>query len=78
MIFNAQSTMIRPSCNRKKHSELRSCVTVEAAVLGSPSLTVLVVFAGVKLHLKKKDKKEKKRRYHGHLEAWPSGKPLGW
>ena len=53
-------------------------MTVEAAVLGSPSLTVLVVFAGVKLHLKKKDKKEKKRRYHGHLEAWPSGKPLGW
>ena len=39
------------------------CVKVEAAVLGSPSLTVLVVSAGVKLHLRKKKDKKKKRRY---------------
>ena len=31
-------------------SELRSCVTVEVAVLGSPSLTVLMVSVDVKQH----------------------------
>ena len=31
-------------------SELRSCVKVEVAVLGSPSLTVLMVSADVKQH----------------------------
>ena len=36
-------------CNRNK-SELRSCVKVEVAVLGCPSLTVLVVYANVKQH----------------------------
>ena len=34
-------------------TELRSCVKVEVAVLGSQSLTVLMVFAEVKQHLKK-------------------------
>ena len=31
-------------------SELRSCVKVEVAVLGSPSLTVLLVSVDVKQH----------------------------
>ena len=35
-------------------SDLRSCVKVEVDALGSPSLIVLMVFAGVKQHLKKK------------------------
>ena len=33
--------------------ELRSCVKVEVAVLGSPSLTVLMVSVDTKQHLKK-------------------------
>ena len=32
------------------HSEVRSCVKVEVAVLGSPSLIVLVVSVDVKQH----------------------------
>ena len=34
--------------------ELRSCVKVEVAVLGSPSLMVLMVSVDVKQHLKRK------------------------
>ena len=34
----------------KRESELRSCVKVEVAVLGSPSLIVLVVSVDVKQH----------------------------
>ena len=32
------------------NSELRSCVKVEVAVLGSPSIIVLMVSVGVKQH----------------------------
>ena len=32
------------------HSEFRSCVKVEVAVLGSKSLTVLMVFVDLKQH----------------------------
>ena len=35
---------------------LRSCVKVEVAVLGSPSVIVLMVSVDVKQHLKKKKK----------------------
>ena len=34
----------------KRESELRSCLKVEVAVLGSPSLIVLVVSVDVKQH----------------------------
>ena len=34
----------------KPHTELRSCVKVEVAVLGSPSLIVLKVSVDVKQH----------------------------
>ena len=36
--------------NNMKHSELRSCVKVEAAVRGSPSLTDLMVYVDTKKH----------------------------
>ena len=40
---------------------LRSCVKVEVAVLGSPSLIVRTVSVDVKQHFKKKKKKKKKK-----------------
>ena len=46
-------------------SELKSCAEVEVAVLDSPSLTNLMVYVGVKQHLKKKKKKK------GRRNAWP-------
>ena len=36
-----------------KKSERRSCVNVEVAILGSPSLTVLTVYVDIKWHEKK-------------------------
>ena len=36
--------------HRVRHSELRSCVKVEVAVLGSPSLISLMVSVDVKEH----------------------------
>ena len=36
--------------NKVNHSELRSCVKVEVAYLGSPSLIVLMVSVDVKQH----------------------------
>ena len=42
-----------------RHPELRSCVKVEVAVVGSPSVIVLMVSVDVKQHVKKKKKKKK-------------------
>ena len=39
----------------RSESELRSCVKVEVAVVGSPFITVLMVSVDVKHHLKKKE-----------------------
>ena len=39
-------------------SELRSCVKIEVAVLGSPSLIVHMVSVDAKQHLKKKKKRK--------------------
>ena len=42
-----------------RRTELVSCVKVEVAVLGSPSLIIPTVYVDVKQHLKKKKKKKK-------------------
>ena len=41
---------------KKSTTELQSCVKVEVAVLGSPSLIVCMGFVDVRQHLKKKKK----------------------
>ena len=56
-------------CGRKatlnlkpKQSELRSCVKVEVAVLGSPSLIVLIVSVDVKQHERRRSIQSEHRR----------------
>ena len=42
--------VVKAFIHEQFRSELRSCVKVEAAVLGSPSLIVLMVSVDVKQH----------------------------
>ena len=50
-----------------EQTELRSCVKVEVAVLGSPSLVVLMVSVDVKQHLKKCGTSLKSTTGHGGI-----------
>ena len=43
-------------------AELRSCVKVEVAVLGCPSLIVLLAYVDVKQHWRKEEKRKKKTK----------------
>ena len=58
-------------------SQLRSCVKVEVAVLGCPSLIVLMVSVDIKQHLKKKKKKTRtsERRSCAKVEVAVLGCP---
>ena len=53
-------------------SELRSCVKVEVAVLGSPPLTVLMVSVDVKQHFKKTKQAVKVYRPLLHQQVTPT------
>ena len=50
LLVNWSATSIRRERLKKTLKELRSCVKVEVDVLGSPSLTVLMVSVDVKQH----------------------------
>ena len=52
---------------KPKQSEPRRCVKVEVAVLGSPSLIVLMVSVDIKQQLKKTKNKTKNKKKNSYL-----------
>ena len=52
-IYEPVCDPVKTACNVHVCSELRSCVKVEVAVLGSPSLIILRVSVDIKHHKKK-------------------------